>query len=231
MNSRWRILSLDGFLILCCLLVNTSCQKGDRLQGPVAGQVTPIPDPCDLAPETVYPLEYPLTLLVATAGETIDPLIPLLPSGNVCLPGEFTVDPLLPEGLVLNSANGRIYGSPQSADSDTTHTITAIFPQASVTTALHVLVPPAPPAFEFPVHQVELEPLEQFWMTPISLPGSGPVQLWSSPSDDTPVGAFQLNPMNGTLTLHGVGNYLVTIVGQNDEGEAAFTIIVETVAP
>ena len=68
-------------------------------------------------------------------------------------------------------------------------------------------------------------------MTPISLPGSGPVQLWSSPSDDTPVGAFQLNPMNGTLTLHGVGNYLVTIVGQNDEGEAAFTIIVETVAP
>ncbi len=231
MDSRSSLFTLRWSLLLVFLLILTSCQKGNRLQGSATGEVTPIPDPCDLAPDTEYPLQYPLTLLVVSAGEVIDPLIPLLPSGDVCLPGDFTIDPPLPEGMALNSANGRIYGSPRWADSQTTHAISAIFPQASVTTTLHILVPPAPPAFEYPVHQVELEPLEQFWMTPILLPGSGPVQLWSSPSDDTPIGAFQLNPENGTVTLHGVGNYLVTVVGQNDEGEDVFTIIVETVTP
>lgn len=220
-----RVLNLVSALLL---LVLVSCQQGGTFSGPAPGEVLPIEDPCETSPETVYPPQYPLTLLVAEAGVVIDPLIPVLPEGNVCLPLQYAIDPPLPAGLVLNPSNGRIYGTPLYANSVTSHTITTQFPIESASTSLQIIIPSAPPAFEYPVAYLELDPLEQFWLLPLQLPGSGAVEVWSSPTDDAPIGAFQLNAQNGTLTLHGVGDYWVTIVGLNSSGEATFTIQVET---
>ena len=127
--------------------------------------------------------------------------------------------------------SGRIYGAPLYADSVTNHTITTQFPIESSTSSLQIVVPDALPAFEYPSASIELDPLEQFWMVPMQLPGSGVVEVWSSPTDDAPIGAFQLNAQNGTLTLHGIGDYWITVVGLNSSGESAFTIQVETVSP
>ena len=227
---RWNRI-FAGWSLVACLLVLTSCQQGSRWEGAAPGEVVPIEDPCEITPETVYPPEYPLTLLIAEAGVVIDPLIPILPEGPVCLPGLYSIDPPLQEGLALNPANGRIYGAPLYADSSTLHTITTQFPIESASSSLQIIVPPAAPSFEYPNAYIELEPLEQFWMLPLQLPGSGAVEVWSSPTDDAPVGAFQLNAQNGTLTLHGVGDYWITVVGLNSSGEDTFTIQVETVSP
>ena len=220
-----------GLLTILVLLVLVSCQQGGRFEGPAPGEVVPIEDPCETSPETVYPPQYPLTLLIAEAGIVIDPLIPILPAGNICLPYQYSIDPPLPDGLVLNPASGRLYGAPLYADSVTNHTITTQFPIESSSSSLQIIVPTAPPAFEYPSASIELDPLEQFWMVPLQLPGSGAVEVWSSPTDDAPIGAFQLNAQNGTLTLHGVGDYWITVVGLNSSGEDTFTIQVETVSP
>ena len=116
-----------GLLTILVLLVLVSCQQGGRFEGPAPGEVVPIEDPCETSPETVYPPQYPLTLLIAEAGIVIDPLIPILPEGNICLPYQYSIDPPLPDGLVLNPASGRLYGAPLYADSVTNHTITTLF--------------------------------------------------------------------------------------------------------
>ena len=54
-----------GLLTILGLLALVSCQQGGRFVGPAPGEMVPIEDPCETSPETVYPPQYPLTLLIA----------------------------------------------------------------------------------------------------------------------------------------------------------------------
>lgn len=215
----------DSSLILIFILLGmTSCQRGDQLLSPGSVDVIPIPDPCDLAPDTVYPPGYPSTFLNLLPGALMVPLISSPPIGVNCLPGEYICEPPLPEGLFISGTTGTISGTPAHADSVTQHDVTALFPLNSASVQLTILVQPGLPLFEYPLSEVSLDPSEILLMSPLILPGSGEISSWGAFAPEAPPGSIDLDTESGTLSLTGLGTYSLRIYGLNSQGEHFFDI-------
>src|SRR5688572_14010793 len=73
-----------------------------------------------------------------TIGSPIAPLVPNV-IGQVT---QYSVSPALPDGLIIDSANGRITGTPATAAATSTHVVTASNSAGSATFALTLTVQP-----------------------------------------------------------------------------------------
>jgi hypothetical protein len=81
----------------------------------------------DAPPTVPNNLSYPDPNLF-TQGVTIDPLIPTIAGGKATV---FSVEPPLPPGLVLNTTDGTISGTPTTATSPETYLVSAANPTGS----------------------------------------------------------------------------------------------------
>ena len=72
---------------------------------------------------TLKGLVYNPTFLSLMVGVTIEPAVPSLDQG---IPTRYTIDPILPPGLALNTETGIIYGKPSGPSSSRLYNVTAI---------------------------------------------------------------------------------------------------------
>ncbi|MCB1157295.1 MAG: putative Ig domain-containing protein, partial [Leptospiraceae bacterium] len=87
-------------------------------------------------------LSYPVSSLSLTKGVSLSSIIPVV-SGTVTA---YSVSPSLPSGLVLNTRTGELSGIPQSPQSVTTYTITAVNTKGSVSFPLYITVEDTAPS-------------------------------------------------------------------------------------
>lgn len=81
-------------------------------------------------------LVYPATVITGTVGQAVPPLTPTV-TGTV---DTFTIQPALPQGLILEAATGRISGTPLTYSPVTTYTVTARNASGSTSTTLQISV-------------------------------------------------------------------------------------------
>ena len=216
--------SYSSLILIFILMGMTGCQRGDQLLSPGSIDVIPIPDPCDLAPDTVYPPGYPSTFFDLLPGVLMVPLIATPPIGVTCLPGGYICEPPLPEGLFISETTGTINGTPYYGNSVTQHEVTALFPLNSASVQLTIIVQPGIPLFEYPLSEVTLDPDEVLLMSPLILPGSGEIKSWGAFAPEAPPGSIDLDEASGTLSLTGLGSFSLRIYGLNSQGEHFFDI-------
>lgn len=87
-------------------------------------------------------LVYPQTTISGTTGTAISPDVPTV-TGLVT---GFSVSPMLPAGLTLNTSSGAISGTPTAASATASYTVTASNSAGSTTAALQITVTLSPPS-------------------------------------------------------------------------------------
>ncbi len=137
---------------------------------PLAPIQTPAPSGLSYTTPNVYAINTAITPLVPTVTGTVN---------------SYTVNPALPEGLVLDGTTGTISGTPTAESPATTYTVTATNAGGSTTTTLSITVSPAPQAVlihywnfnALPTGTLTSVPADQTLVTPaaavITYPGTG----------------------------------------------------------
>ncbi|NRA74817.1 MAG: putative Ig domain-containing protein, partial [Planctomycetes bacterium] len=174
-------------------------------------------------------LSYELTQLLLIPLVPMEPLAPIIPDDTPCNPLSYEVDPPLPPGLSLDPTTGVISGTPTVDGSSTVHMISAVYTESFEDFQLTIVVLPFAPAFSYPQSEVVLTEGEQTILTPTLLEGSGAIDSWSVDTGSAPPLSAIVDSLTGELSLFGTGDFVATVTGSNEVGEAIFAITVTTV--
>ena len=175
-------------------------------------------------------LSYELTQLLLIPLVAMEPLAPIIPDDTPCQPLEYQIDPALPVGLSLDPITGVISGTPTVGDTSTVHMISAIYLESFEDFELAIVVLPFPPDFTYPHTEVVLPEGGQTILTPTLVEGSGAIDFWSVETDSAPPFSAIVDSVTGELSLFGNGDFIATVTGSNEVGDATFTITVTTIS-
>lgn len=145
------------------------------------------PAPCEL--------DYGDSLIQLLPGEPLGPLLPTVGCGSVT---NFSVDPALPAGILLDPANGQLSGSSATNQPLQSYLITASNDTGSTTFSLQLEVEGlAPCDIAYPLMPIAV-PAGVDLVAQIPQQGCGPVDLWSI--DPVLPAGLDLDPVTGEIS-------------------------------
>ncbi len=205
-------------LLLIVIICVPSCHRsGDFNVPPISPPVVI----CDLI--------YSVSQVQLTPLVEMTPLQPIIPPDTPCQPIEYLVEPALPAGLSIDPVTGIISGTPTVSDLSDDYLISSVYAEGVENFSLTIVILPFPPAFSYPQTEVDIAEGDQVILSPTLAEGSGAVDFWSVEAPGAPPLSAIVDSVTGELALLGNGNYIATVTGINEVGEASFAITVTTV--
>jgi hypothetical protein len=182
----------------------------------------------EVLPQAPCDLVYPSALLTLQVGVPLADQVPSVGCGPVSL---YQSVPALPAGLILDTVNGVISGTPTSALNSASYQIEASNSKGATTTTIQITVLPQPPCdLQYPVVDIVLTVGEALApLAPTS--GCGPIDVYTT-IPPLPAGLsidLETGLISGTALLES-GRSDHVVIGGNASGSASVIINV-TVNP